>query len=85
MFIIDDDIHCELQDGEYNSFDEALHELKRRSLIPWDEYPNRCPCTSWKTCERNYSIIEYDPSSIPYKEIQKVFVLTISAKGVNWT
>lgn len=83
MFIIEDEIHAELC-GEFESFSEAFTELQARSRIPWDQKPNVCPCTSWKTCEREYSIVEYYSSSEPWREISRTPVLTISAKGTIW-
>jgi hypothetical protein len=84
MFKIEDEIHAELQEGDFASFDKALEELKRRAIIPWDEKPNRCPCKSWRTCERKYQIIEYDSATIPWREIQRKDVLSISEKGTEW-
>ncbi|MDY7395103.1 hypothetical protein UMM65_07605 [Aureibaculum sp. 2210JD6-5] len=85
MFQIEDESHAELQMGKFNSYKDAINELKRRAEIPWSEKPNRCPCTSWETCGRNYVIIEYDDSRIPWKELNRYSVLEISAKGIKWT
>lgn len=85
MFIIEDEIHAEPQKGEYKTFEDAIAELQKRATIPWEENPNRCPCTNWKACERKYQIIEYDTTKTPLKELQRKDVLTISAKGVKWT
>ncbi|WP_445721292.1 hypothetical protein [Flavobacterium sp.] len=85
MFIIEDEIHAEPQKGEYKTFEDAFVELKKRAAIPWNEKPNRCPCTNWKDCERNYQIIEYDTTKISWKELKRKDILTISAKGVKWT
>ncbi len=83
IFILEDDFHAEYC-GEFKTFEDALEELKLRSKILWDKIPNRCPCTSWKTCHRDYAIIEYDDSKTPWEELSKVFVLTISSSGVKW-
>lgn len=85
MFIIEDEIHAEPEKREYKTFEDAISELKKRATIPWNEKPNRCPCTNWKDCERNYQIIEYDTTKIPWTELQRKDILTISAKGVKWT
>ncbi len=82
-FIIEDEAHAALQ-GEYAIFEDAVVELKKRMEIPWDQKPNVCPCTSWKTCGRNYEIIEYDTSSKPWKEIDRKAVLEISSKVTKW-
>lgn len=84
MFIIEDEIHAEIQSGEFDSYEDALTELKKRAKIPWDKKPNRCPCTNWKNCEKNYQIIEYDTTKTPWKELQRENVLKISAKGLKW-
>ena len=84
IFIIEDETHAEPQEGEFQTFDDAYMELQKRAIIPFDEKPNCCPCTNWKDCERNYQIIEYDATKIPWRELQRKNILTISAKGVKW-
>jgi hypothetical protein len=84
MFLIEDEIHAE-QQGQYASFEEALAELKRRAKIPWDQVPNVAPCMSWKTCGREYVVIEFDDSCSPWKELQRVPVLTMSESSVKWS
>lgn len=84
MFIIEDENHAEWQEGEYASFQAAIAELKRRADLPWDQLPNVAPCVSWKTCGRNYEIVEFDDSRRPWKEISRVLALEISAKCVLW-
>jgi hypothetical protein len=84
MFIIEDEIHAEIFKGEFETFEQALNELKIISRIPWNEKPNKCPCTNWKDCERNYQIIEYDNKRIPCKELDRKDILTISSKGIKW-
>ncbi len=85
MFIIEDEIHAEPQKGQYKTFEEAIAELEKRATIPWNGKPNHCPCTNWKDCKRNYQIIEYDTTKIPWTELQRKDILTISAKGIKWT
>lgn len=84
MYIIEDQIHAELQDGKFSTFAEALSELRRRALVPWNITPNVAPCISWKTCGRIYEIIEYDDTSTPWKELSRVSALEISSDGVKW-
>jgi len=85
MFIIEDEVHAEPQKEHYNSYDEAFNYLKRLSTISWNEAPNKCPCTNWEDCSRQYVIIEYDDSSTPWKEINRTqMILEISSKGVEW-
>jgi hypothetical protein len=84
MFLIEDEIHAD-HHGQFGSFELAVAELRRRAAIPWDQAPNVAPCVSWKTCERDYVVIEYDDSRLPWKELQRVAVLNISASGVTWS
>ena len=79
-FIIHDQAHAEWQ-GDYDS----LEELKRRATIPWNESPNVCPCTSWRTCGRDYEIIEFDISVEPWIELRRLEILKVLAKGVIWS
>lgn len=83
MFVIEDEGHAEAQ-GEFDSFAAALDELKRRASIAWDKDPNRAPCTSWKTCGRSYEIIEFDAAASPWRELNRVPVLSVSAAGAVW-
>ena len=83
VFVIEDEIHAE-QSGEYSSIDDALNELYRRKKIPWDQPPNQCPCTSWRTCERDYWIVEYTSSQEPWEVLSRTSVMQLSAKGVVW-
>lgn len=83
LFIIEDEIHAEWC-GRFASFSEALTELQERSKIAWNQEPNKCPCTSWKTCEREYSIVEYDSSIEPWRELSRAPILKISSIGASW-
>ena len=47
MFAIEDDWHAELMMTELDSFDEAMQQLRDWATIPWDQVPNRAPCTGW--------------------------------------
>ena len=84
MFMVEDETHCE-SGGKFATFDDALAELRRRSVVPWDAEPNRAPCVQWRTCRRTYEIVEYDDSQVPWKQLQRVRVLEISADGVRWS
>lgn len=83
LFVIMDEWHAELQ-GEYATLAEARAELERRAAVPWDQEPNQCPCTSWRTCGRRYEVIEYDNSSRPWRRHSRTPYLEVSAEGVNW-
>jgi|HubBroStandDraft_5_1064220.scaffolds.fasta_scaffold39334_6 hypothetical protein len=80
LFVIEDELHSE-QHGEFPSFIQAIDELRRRAAIPWNQEPNRAPCTSWKTCGRRYEVIEYDNA----EEVRRVSVLEVFASGVKWS
>jgi hypothetical protein len=83
-FVIEDEFHAEPQ-GQFSSFEQALTELQRRAKIPWDQPPNAAPCMSWKTCGREYVVIEYDDAHTRWRELRRVAVLRVSACGVEWS
>ena len=83
MFVIEDYTHCDLN-NKFETFELALAELRRRARVPWDQEPNRAPCTKWRTCNRTYEVAEYDVSEKPRKLIRRVPVLKVSASGVEW-
>ena len=83
MFIIEDEWHAE-QIGEFNSREEADAELLRLAALPWDEAPNLCPCTSWRTCGRRYRIVQYETSSEPWRSLSDEAVLEVSVMGTTW-
>jgi hypothetical protein len=82
-FVIEDEFHAE-DHGQFASFDEAVAELKRRAAIPWDQAPNLAPCMNWENCGRDYVIVEYDDSSLPWQELSRVSVMKVSASGTEW-
>ena len=82
-FVIEDELHAEWQ-GEFASEQEALVELRRRAQLPWDQPPNQAPCMSWRTCGRDYYVIEFDDSREPWRELKRTKVLEISASEVKW-
>jgi hypothetical protein len=84
MFVIEDERHAELQDGEFASLAEAVEELKRRATIPWNEAPNVAPCTSWRTCGRTYEVVEYDMTEALWKQLQRHAMLEVTAEGAKW-
>jgi hypothetical protein len=81
VVVIEDESHAEWQ-GTYATIDEAMAELVHRAGIAWDEPPNRCPCTSWRTCDRSYAIVEYDGDATPWRELRRIGYLEVSQKGV---
>ena len=83
MIVTEDSIHCETN-GNFEKFEDAIAELRRRAAIQWDQPPNRAPCTAWRTCGREYRVLEFDVSHGPWKLLRNIAVLNMSAKGVNW-
>jgi len=84
MFIIEDKVHCQKQ-GTYATFEDAIAELRHRATIPHDEPPNKAPCKSWRTCRREYKVIEYETSQIPWRPLRQAMVLHVSAAGPRWS
>jgi hypothetical protein len=83
MFLIEDENHSEWI-AEFATRELAMAELRRLVDVPWDQAPNRAPCTSSRTCGRNYELIEYDDSREPWRELARSAVLKISATEVRW-
>jgi hypothetical protein len=84
MFMIEDERHAEPQEGEFSTLVEAIAELKRRAALPWDKAPNVAPCTNWRKCGRTYEIIEYNTASTPWRELQRIAALKVTAAGARW-
>jgi hypothetical protein len=83
MFNIEDELHDEQHEGDFETFDGAVAELKRLAQLPWDRPPNLAPCTSWKTCGRKYVVVEFEPSA-PRKELSRTSVLEVGRNGPRW-
>ena len=84
MFVVEDEAHPELQDGRFQARQQAIAELEHRAAIPWNEEPNRAPCTTWLDCGRRYELVEYDDTALQWKEFSRNLILDISATGVWW-
>jgi hypothetical protein len=84
MFVIEDEAHAEPQEGQFQTRQQAIAELQRRAAIPWDEEPNRAPCTNWINCGRRYELVEFDETTSPRKELSRKLILDISAAAVRW-
>jgi hypothetical protein len=80
LWFIEDELHAELQDGEFLTRQEAVAELQRRADLSWDAEPNLAPCTSWRTCGRRYELIERSGS----EEQSRTLALEVSAAGAQW-
>lgn len=83
LIVIEDSIHCERID-QCESFEAAVARLEELARLPWDQDPNRAPCTSWRKCGREYQVLEYDDSAIPWKLVRGADVLKVSASAVEW-
>src|ERR1700761_2081723 len=81
MFMIEDEIHDEVQGGEFQTREQAVAELERRAAIPWDAEPNVAPCTSWRGCRRRYVLVEYESSRYA---ASREAMLEVDASGVRW-
>lgn len=81
--VIEGSIHCERID-ECESFEAAIARLRELAYLPWDHEPNRASCMSWRTCGREYQIIEYDDSATPWTVVREADVLKVSASAVEW-
>ncbi len=84
VVILEDEFHAEWQ-GRYDSVDAALEELRLRAALPWDQEPNACPCMSWRTCHRDYQIVEYDDATKPWRELRSLGYLKVSHQGAVWS
>ena len=83
-FVIEDESHAE-QLSRHRTLADAEAELQRLAAVPWDQEPNRAPCTNWRNCGRRYEVVEYDTSGQPGSELRRLPVLEISAAGARWT
>lgn len=84
VFKIEDERHAEPLPGEFSSLAAAAVELRRLAALPWNQVPNVAPCTNWRTCGRKYEVVEYDVSTRPWKELNRVTALEVSAEGIKW-
>jgi len=80
--IIEDSLHAE-QHREFQNIALAIAELKNRAQMPWNEPPNRAPCTRWQTCGRAYQVVVYDDSEFPWKELRRTHAL-VGSLGIKW-
>ncbi len=83
MVVIEDEWHAEWI-GEFSSPAEARAVLQTLAQTPWNEPPNRCPCTSWRTCGRRYHLIKFDASTEPWRRLSDEPVLEVSAARIAW-
>lgn len=83
VFVIEDEFHAE-EMARHRDLPSALAVVKEWSMRPWDDLPNRCSCSSWRTCRRDYVIVEYDIAEQPWAEVSRHRVLSISSKGSIW-
>jgi hypothetical protein len=84
MWLIEDQLHGELQEGEFLTRHDAIAELTRRAELPYSEEPNRAPCVSWRTCERHYVLIERAEPCPPWTTLSRERALDKSAEGLRW-
>lgn len=80
MFFIEDEWHSE-QSDPFDTAADALAELRRRALMPWDEAPNQAPCLGWETCGREYHVVEYDED---WRLLSQKAILEVTRDGPRW-
>lgn len=83
LFVIEDMTHCEWH-GEFATLEAASAEMRRLAAIAWDGPPNAAPCTSWRTCGRDWILIEYEDAVDPWQEIRRSGTLRVNANGTTW-
>jgi hypothetical protein len=82
-YCIEDEWHAEPH-SEHPTLDDAITELERLARVPWNVEPNTAPCQSWRTCGRQYWIIEYDVSTKPWTSLRRLRALEVSSAGAVW-
>jgi len=80
VFVIEDERHSDWM-GKFSTRAEAMLELRRLASLPWDDEPNRAPCTNWARCGRSYELVELEG---PWHEVSRKLTLEISANGTRW-
>lgn len=84
-FCIEDEFHDEPMEGEFDSFETALAEVRRLAALPWGEPPNQAPCRGWTTCGRHYEIVEYDASiEGRLTERSRTPIVKVMSDGPKW-
>ena len=84
MWIIEDELHGE-PGAEFETRDEAIAELRRLATLAWDEPPNKAPCMSWRTCGRNFYLVECDCSNPHrWRDLRRDAALNVSADKTEW-
>jgi hypothetical protein len=83
VYFIEDETHS-VHIAQKNTFLEALRAIEEYSKLKWDEPPNKCPCRSWKTCHRKYTIIEGRTIDGKWSHISTTPICDVSANGVFW-
>ena len=82
IFVLEDDFHAD-EIVRFPTRQEAWRDMQRRASDP-TSVENQAPCTSWKTCKRDYVIVEYDDSTQPWTRISSERVLTIEGGRATW-
>lgn len=79
FFIVEDLRHAEAV-GSFETRSEAIDEARRLASVPWDAEPNLAPCTQWRTCGREWEVVEISNGQV----ISRFPVVTVTAKVVHW-
>jgi hypothetical protein len=82
-FAIEDKDHC--QDiSTHADLVEAIEALHVLAKVPWGQEPNVAPCITGMTCSRDYEIVEYDTSVMPWAPLRRYPGFYISSQGLVW-
>jgi hypothetical protein len=82
-YVVADEQHDE-QIAEFGTVAEAWSEIKRLASVPFGQEPNQPPCANWRNCRRNYEIVEFDDTQTPWRELQRISALEVSAQQTKW-
>jgi len=83
QFAIEDNDHC--QDvSTHADLAEAIAALHALAKVPWGQEPNVAPCVTGMNCSRDYEIVEYDTSVMPWVLLRRHPGFYISSQGLIW-
>lgn len=81
IFVVQDEFHAE-QMGRFADHGSAIAYLERLKAEP-SAPENRPPCTSWRTCRRDYALLEYDDTTRPWTLLSSEAAFTVDRGQVR--